>query len=87
LEDHAATYCLEFHSPPTQPHVRVFNVSSQHVKALSAKPFAYTLVPEDLSRLAADPAKRAHWIELCTHLLLPPLRELLVLIRTKVRAI
>jgi hypothetical protein len=85
-EDYAATYCFEFYSPPTQPHVSVFNISNpKSLKAVSANPFAYTLAPVDLAWLAADPAKRARWIELCTHSLLPPLRELVPILRTKVR--
>jgi hypothetical protein len=84
--DYAAPYCLEFYSPPTQPHVSIFNLGTlKMVKAFSANPFTCTLTPEDLARLAADPAKRAHWVELYTHSLLPPLRELVPTLRTKVR--
>jgi hypothetical protein len=87
-EDHAATYCYEWHNPPTQPHVSILNAGrAKMFKAFSANPFVYTLAPEDLARLAADPVKRAHWIELVTHGLLPPLRELVPIIRTKVRSI
>jgi hypothetical protein len=38
-----------------------------------------------LARLAADPTKRARWVELATHTLLPVLRELVPIIQTKVR--
>ena len=88
LEDHAATYCFEWHSPPAQPHVTIFNGGNpRRVKAIGANPFAYTLAPADLARLGQNPAKRAHWIELVTHGLLPPLRELVPILRTKVRSI
>jgi hypothetical protein len=86
LKDYAATYCFEFYSPPMQPHVSVFNIGNpKWIKAVSANPFACTLAPEDLARLAADPAKRARWVEVCTHSLLPLLRELVPILRTKVR--
>ena len=87
MEDYAATYCFELHNPPTQPHVSVFNIGNpKSLKTVSANPFAWTLAPGDLARLAADPAKRARWIELCTHSLLPPLRDLVPILRTKVRS-
>jgi hypothetical protein len=38
-----------------------------------------------VARLAADPTKRARWVELATHTLLPVLRELVPIIQTKVR--
>ena len=86
LKNSASTYCYEFYSPPTQPHVSVFNIGNpKSAKAFSANPFAFTLPPEDLERLAEDTAKRAHWIELVAHGLLPPLRGLVPIIRTKVR--
>jgi hypothetical protein len=86
LEDSASTYCNEFHSPPTQPHVSVLNIGNpKSLKAFAANPFKFTLAPEDLARLAADPAKRARWIELVTHGMLPPLRELVSITQTKVR--
>ena len=60
LEDSVSTYCYEFHSPPTQPHVSVFNTGNpQSLKAVSAIPFKCNLPPEYLARLAADPVKRA----------------------------
>jgi hypothetical protein len=88
LEDYAATYCCEFYSPPTQPHVNIYTIGNpKTIKAYSTKAFLCTLAPEDLARLAADPVKRAHWIELVTHGLLPPLRELVPVLRSKVRSI
>jgi hypothetical protein len=94
LEDYAVTYGYEWHSPPTQPHVSIYNSgavehggSVKFIKAVSANPFAYTLTAEDLERLAADPIKRAYWIEVVTLGLLPPLRELVPVLRTKVRSI
>ena len=88
LKNSASTYCYEFHSPPTQPHVSVFNIGNpKSAKAVSANPFAYTLAPADLARLATDPVKRVLWIELVTHGMLPPLRELVPILRTKVCSI
>jgi hypothetical protein len=88
LEVYAATYCFEWHSPPAQPHVSIFNGGNPKIlKAWSANPFVHTLAPKDLARLAADPEKRRYWIELVTHGLLPPLRELVPILRTKVRTI
>ena len=86
LEDYAATYSYEWHSPPAQPHISVYNPTGIW-KAVSANPFAHTLKTVDLERLAADPEKRRCWIELVTHGLLPPLRELVPILRTEVRGI
>jgi hypothetical protein len=86
LEEHMATYAYEFVSPPTQPHVTVMNVGNPKIfKAFATSPFFGTLPPDDLARLAADPTKRARWVELATHTLLPALRELVPIIQTKVR--
>ena len=86
LEDYMATYAIEFVSPPTQPHVTVFYATSPKTfKALAASPFHGTLAPDDLACLAADPTKRARWVELATHTLLPLLRKLVPIIQTKVR--
>ena len=86
LEDHLATYAIEFVSPPTQPHATVwYGGNPKLFKALAASPFICTLPPDDLARLAADPTKRARWVELATHTMIPPLRELVPIILTKVR--
>ena len=86
LEDYMTTYAIEFVSPPTQPHAAVFYAANPKTyKAIAASPFACTLPPNDLARLAADPTKRARWVELATHTLLPVLRELVPIIQTKVR--
>ena len=86
LEDYVATYALEFVSPPTQPHATAYYAGNpKHFKALAASPFFGTLAPVDLARLAADPTKRARWVELATHTLLPPLRKLVPIIEAKVR--
>ena len=86
LEDYLATYAVEFVSPPAQPHATVWYAGNPKMyKAFAASPFANTLPPDDLARLAADPTKRARWVELATHTLLPPLRELVAIIQTKVR--
>ena len=86
LEDTMATYAVEFVSPPAQPHATVFYASNPKMyKAGAASPFGFTLAPVDVARLAADPTKRARWVELATHTLLPVLRELVPIIQTKVR--
>ena len=86
LEGYMATYAVEFVSPPAQPHATVYYAGNPKMyKALTASPFAGTLPPDDLARLAADPTKRARWVELATHTLLPVLRELVPIIQTKVR--
>ena len=86
LEDHLATYAVEFVSPPAQPHATIWYAGNpKHFKAVAASPFFGTLPPHDLARLAADPTKRARWVELATHTLLPVLRELVPIIQTKVR--
>ena len=86
LDDYLASYAVEFVSPPTQPHATVENGGNpKMVKAGTASPFVGTLPPNDLARLAADPTKRARWVELATHTLLPLLRELVPIIHTKAR--
>ena len=85
LEGNLATYAVEFVSPPAQPHVTVRNAGNPMIfKAVAASPFAGTLPPDDVARLAADPTKRVRWVELVTHTLLPILRELVPIIQTKV---
>jgi hypothetical protein len=79
---------MEFHQPPAQPHISIFNMGNPAgFKAAGTNPFAWHLAPEDLDRLAADPAKRVRWIELGTHTMVPPLRELVPIIRSKVSSI
>ena len=86
-EGFMATYAVEWISPPTQPYVTVMSLGNpEGYKRIAASPFAYTLPPEDLARLAADPMRRARWEELVVHTALPPLRELLIVIQSKVRA-
>ena len=88
LEEIKATYALQLVSPPTQPHVAVINIGNpEMMKRGAASPFGCTLPPADLARLAADPAKQARWTSLVLHTLLPPLRELSVIVATKVRHI
>ena len=86
LKGYMATFAYEFVSPPAQLHATVFYTANpKSIKAIAASPFAGTLPPDDLARLAADPTKRARWVELATHTLLPLLRELVPIIQTKVR--
>jgi hypothetical protein len=86
LEGYLATHAIEFVSPPAQPHATVqYSGNPKLYKANAASPFAGTLPPDELARLAADPTKRARWVELATHTLLPVLREFVPIIQTKVR--
>jgi hypothetical protein len=86
LEEHLATYAIEFVSPPAQPHATVLHSTNPKMyKALAASPFTGTLAPDDLARLAADPTNRARWVELATHTLLPVLRKLVPIGEAKVR--
>jgi hypothetical protein len=85
-EGHTVMYGMEWISLPTQSYVATFNLGSpEFVKRVAANPFVYTLPPEDVARLAADPMHRARWEELVVHTMLPPLRELLPVIQMKVR--
>ena len=86
LEGYLAAYAVEFVSPPTQPHATVWYAGNpKYFKAIAASPFGVTLPPDDVARLVADPTKRARWVELATHTMLPALRELVPIIQTKVR--
>ena len=83
-----ATYAMQWISPPTQPYVAVYNIGNpESMRRGAANPFAHTLPPADLARLAADPTKQARWTNLVLHTLLPPLRELSVIVASKVRHI
>ena len=85
LEAYMATYGMEWFSPPTQPHVSVFNDGTlAWGQAWATNPFACVMPPEDVARLAADPAKRARWVESVTHGMLPLLRKLVPILQTKV---
>jgi hypothetical protein len=87
LEGYLATYAIEFVSPPVQPHVTVYyGTNPKTLKAIAGRPFFGTLPPDALARLAADPTnKRARWVELATHTLLPVLHKFVPIIQTKVR--
>ena len=86
LETYIAAFAMKWFSPPAQPHVSVLNLGDPAtLKAWAETPFVYTLPPEDIARLAADATKRARWMELVTHTLLQPLRELVPIVLTKVR--
>jgi hypothetical protein len=87
LETYIAAYGLEWFTPPMQPYAPMANMHFGLMKEYAAKPFAFTLPPEDLARLAADPAKLARWVELVTYTLLPPLRDLVPIVQTKVSPI
>ena len=85
-ETHLAMYAHEWISPPTQPNATVLNEGNpESYKRAAASPFVLTLPAEDLARLAADPTRRARWEELIVHTALPPLREMLPVLQSKVR--
>jgi hypothetical protein len=79
-----ATWAFEYVSPPTQPYAIVLSAHNVY-KAIAANPM-FCLPPDDLARLAADPATRARWVELATHTMIPPLRALVPVLQTKARA-
>ena len=80
-----ATWAFEYVSPPTQPYAIVINGGRPEVlKAFAANPM-WCLPPDDLARLAADPATRARWVELANHTMIPPLRALVPVLQTKAR--
>ena len=86
VEEYVATYAMQWISPPTQPYATVMNLGNPELyKRFAASPFVYTLPPPDLARLAAEPDRRARWEELVSHTFLPPLRQLLPILQTKVR--
>ena len=85
-ETYMATYDYEWISPQTQPYAIIMNYGNpEGWKRTAANPFQHTLPPEDLARLAEDPARRARWEELMVHTVLPPLRELVPVLQSKVR--
>ena len=85
-ETYMATYAHEWVSPPTQPYAVIMNYGNREGwKRAATNPFGLTLPPEDLARLAEDPARRARWEELMVHTVLPPLRELMPVLQSKVR--
>ena len=76
---------MEYVSPPTQPYAIVgSNHNPESFKAIAANTM-WCLPPDDLARLAADPATRARWVELATHTMIPPLRALVPVLQTKAR--
>jgi hypothetical protein len=84
-ESYTTTYAFEWISPPTQPYATLNGGDPETFKRIAASPFLYTLPPPDLARLAAEPTRRARWEELVSHTFLPPLRQLLPILQTKVR--
>ena len=85
-ESYITTNANEWVSPPTQPYAITMNYGNRETwKRVAANPFGQTLPPEDLARLAEDPARRARWEELMVHTVLPPLRELVPVLQSKVR--
>ena len=84
-ETYMATYAIEYVSPPMQPYGNLFSAGKPEMfKRVAANPFTLMLPPEDLARLAGDPARRTRWEELMVHTVLPPMREILPVIQTKV---
>jgi hypothetical protein len=96
--DHATFQCrceeflsaarVKWVSPPTQPYANLLNCGDAWSKengALASNPFYFTLPPNDLARLSDDPARCARWVELIMHTALPPLRQLVPIMLTKVR--
>jgi hypothetical protein len=70
-------------SPPTQPYALAVSTGLAAATSLATNSFLM-LPPEDLARLADDPVKRALWVDFATHTIIPPLRELVVVLHTTV---
>jgi hypothetical protein len=85
-ESYIAMYALEWISPPTQPYATLTDgvTNPETMKRVAGNPFNCTLPPEDLSRLEADPTRRARWEEFMVNTAVPPLRQLLPVLQTKV---
>jgi hypothetical protein len=84
-ESYMAAYAYKWVSPPRQPSVSLLDLShGETIKNAVNIPFMYILPPDDLARLAADPAIRAHWEELSLHTMIPLLRKLVPILQTKV---
>jgi hypothetical protein len=85
FQDFITTYSMQWVSPPTQPYVTLLDCGKpEFIKAMGTNPFFYIIPPEDLARLSADPVKQARWVTLATHTLIPPVRDILLVIQTKV---
>jgi hypothetical protein len=76
-------YSVEFVAQPATPYVKNFHGSSMELLAAHEKHPLVKTPPEDIAMLAADPAKRQRWAELCEHVLIPPLRRMSGVLETK----
>ena len=81
LRAYLELYSIEFVAQPETPYVEMFNPLNYF--AAHGKNPLVKIPPEDIDMLAADPAKRQRWAELCEHVLIPPLRRMSVVLATK----
>ena len=83
LRAYLELYSIEFVAQPETPYVEMFAVHGNEYFAAHGKNPLVKIPPEDIDMLAADPAKRQRWAELCEHVLIPPLRRMSVVLATK----
>ena len=81
LRAYLELYSIEFVAQPETPYVEMLNLT-EYFAAHGKNPLV-KIPPEDIDMLAADPAKRQRWAELCEHVLIPPLRRMSVVLATK----
>jgi hypothetical protein len=76
-------YSVEHVPQPATPYINLRDCTNRaSFAAMGAAPYAQ-LPPEDVARLATDPALRSRYCELAATVLLPPLRRLSLLFATK----
>ena len=82
LRAYLELYRTEFVAQPETPYVEMLHGNVETFAAHGKNPLV-KIPPEDIDMLAADPAKRQRWAELCEHVLIPPLRRMSVVLATK----
>jgi hypothetical protein len=84
LRAYLELYSIEFVAQPETPYVEIVGMFQKfETFAAHGKNPLVKIPPEDIDMLAADPAKRQRWAELCEHVLIPPLRRMSVVLATK----
>ena len=82
LRAYLELYRIQFVAQPETPYVEMCYGNVETFAAYGKNPLV-KIPPEDIDMLAADPAKRQRWAELCEHVLIPPLRRMSVVLATK----
>jgi hypothetical protein len=76
-------YALEWLPQPATPHVEIFIMANPAMYAAFGRAPYSQLPPEDVAMLAADPALRSRYCELCVSIMLPAYRRLHGILATK----